>query len=464
MKPTMALFVIIIALFAYAPASHAQPSLAPDILVNLVNQDPGPATAGDTVDVRIGVQNNGDLATNSLVMEFVPSYPFQLVSGEDAVQKLGTIQGSSGTNSANLKVVKYLVRVDKDAAAGDYLFKVKYYEEGSTATTEETVTVTVQGSESAEVIHINQTVLVPGKEDGLQFIINNVGTAPLRDLTFSWENTDKAILPVGSDNTRYIKYIDVGKSAELDYKVIADSNADPGLYLLGLHLSYTDPSRNGTKTISTQAGVYVGGGTDFDVAFSQNANGQMSFTVANIGSNPAYSVAVSIPNQRAWQVTGSNTNIVGNLNKGDYTTASFALQSSLSNRTATAGASGATGTSGQRQAGQGQFPQGSPSDQNQTVQFRQMNFSSSSILVHIAYTDTRGIRQTVDKEVTVGSGSASAGAGFASRQAATQQSVFVKYKWYFIGFVVLLVGFIVYRRISKKRLVEQEARVAGKKR
>ena len=115
--------------------------------------------------------------------------------------------------------------------------------------------------------------------------------------------------------------------------MIADTNAQPGLYKLNLYLSYGDSISNKTNKISTIAGVYVGGGTDFDVAFSDNANGQMSFTVANIGSNPANSVSVVIPEQNSWSVSGSNSVIIGNLNKGDYTVASFKLQSSTGNMT-----------------------------------------------------------------------------------------------------------------------------------
>jgi len=42
------------------------------------------------------------------------------------------------------------------------------------------------------------------------------------------ENTDNIILPVGSDNTKHIKYIDPGEGQDLEYQVIADTNAVPG--------------------------------------------------------------------------------------------------------------------------------------------------------------------------------------------------------------------------------------------
>ena len=41
----------------------------------------------------------------------------------------------------------------------------------------------------------------------------------------------------------------------------------------------------------------------------------------------AYSVKVSIPDQEGYKVSGSSSTIVGNLEKGDYTIASFNVAS-----------------------------------------------------------------------------------------------------------------------------------------
>ncbi|MBU4222799.1 MAG: hypothetical protein KKD46_05980, partial [Euryarchaeota archaeon] len=277
------------------------------------------------------------------------------------------------------------------------------------------------------------------------FTINNVGNAPLRDLTFYWENGDNIILPVGSDNTRYLKYIDVGEGADLDYQVISDTNTIPGLYKLNLYLTYEDPVSKTEKKISTIAGVYVGGGTDFDVAFSESANGETSFSIANIGSNPAYSVSVIIPEQRNWRVTGSNSVIIGNLNKGDYTVASFKLQSSTStitsqNRTAPAGAN-IQERSAQR-------------SMNSSI-----NGSSDTLLMQIAYTDTMGERNIIEKEVkVVGVQSTAVTDGLTAmqgRRGAVQQEG-VSYIWYLIGIAVLVVGFVAYRKYRSQKLIDPD--------
>ena len=271
-----------------------------------------------------------------------------------------------------------------------------------------------------------------------------MGNSPLRDLTFYWENTDNIVLPVGSDNTKYIKYIEIGNSSNLEYQVIADTNAQPGLYKLNLHLSYQDSLSNQTKTINTIAGIYVGGGTDFDVAFSDNSNGQMSFSVANIGSNPANSVSVMIPDQPSWSVSGSNSVIIGNLNKGDYTVASFKLQSAMSNMTF------------QNRAGRNS----SSYTQGRSFQ-RTTNSSPDTLLMQIAYTDTMGVRTVVEKQVNLGSQNSASADGqtaFQGRRggAAQTASVIPTYAWYVLGIGVIFVGFVVQRKYNSRKLLDPD--------
>jgi hypothetical protein len=448
MKKTMLPVLIILVLMACTPAVNAALAGSTVLSISLANYDPDPAIAGDPVEVRIGIQNIGGTTTNDLMMEVVPEYPFELVPGENAVHDAGIVQEYQADSTANIKIVTYKMQINKNAPAGSYELKVMYYEKGSTEMIRKSLYLDVKSKETAQVIHIDKSILVPGKQSSLKFTINNLGNAPLRDLTFNWDNDQNIILPVGSDNTRYIKYIDIGNGTDLEYQVIADTNAQPGLYKLNLHLSYDDTFSNTTKTISTFAGVYVGGGTDFDVAFSDNANGIMSFSVANIGSNPANSVSVVIPEQPVWSVSGSNSVIIGNLNKGDYTVASFKLQSSISNI-----------SSRNRVARNNSNSQGMPMQRSMNGS---TNSSSDTVLVQIAYTDTMGERTVVQKEVKIGLqnvASADGLTGSQGRRGVQQASVFSTYMWYFIGIAVLLAGFVGYRKYTSRKLIDPDFKI-----
>ncbi|MCK4555081.1 MAG: COG1361 S-layer family protein [Candidatus Aenigmarchaeota archaeon] len=436
MKPTIFSVLMVMALVFFVPVAYASLDDNTAISISLVNQDPDPAVAGNIFDMRLSVINIGGNAANNLIIEIVPEYPFELVSGELSLQNIGTITGYQGYYDENMKVVKYRIMVDPSAPTGRYNVKVKYYEEGSYYVTEKNIPMDVKNKEVAEIIHIDKTLLVPGNQSRMKFTISNVGNAPLNDLIFSWENEDKIVLPVGSDNTRYIKYIDVGGSADVEYQVIADTNAVIGLYQLNLYLTYEEYANGSSKTISTIAGVYVGGETDFDVAFSESSLGQTSFSVANIGSNPANSVFVIIPEQKGWIVSGSSSVIIGNLNKGDYTVASFGLKSLRSNVDLTEGVN--TDAMTQR------FAQ------------RPMADSTGTLTIQIAYTDTLGERHIIEKDVKVASiDVASANEQvFTKRGSMNAQTGLSQYNNYFVAIAILVILAFLYKKYKRRKLMD----------
>ncbi len=437
-KTRYILGLMLIMVISLAGAVFADPGDSQIITVSLINQDPDPASAGNIVELRIGVENNGGESAENVILELVPQYPFEMVPGESPVQEIGTIKPY--LDSSDMKIVKFRLRVDRDANEGQYGLEIWEYEEGKRdkIRVEKTITIDVANRESAEIIYIDKVELVPGRQTNMKFTINNVGSAPLRDLTFSWENEDDVILPVGSDNTKYIKYLDVSEKTELSYEVIADSNAEPGLYKLLLSLKYDDSITGVEKEIATIAGVYVGGETDFDVAFSESSMGEYSFTIANIGCNPAYSVSVIVPEQKNWKVSGSNSAIIGNLNKGDYTVASFSLQQS--------------------------GPPSSLEQDSKITDERKANYlsgnrtmpddASNTIEIEIAYTDTMGERKTVKNVVSINANSEtdamSARLSRAGKVNPTQNAITTTH-WIALGLGLIIVV-VLYRRHRKKKL------------
>lgn len=344
------------------------------LTASLVNQNPDPAIAGNTVELRIGVENWGSAPAQGYEVEILFKYPFEALAGESYIQSTGNLQGFQTVDDQ--KILKFRLRTDKDAGQTSYPIDILIYKSGEKGVSaiKKTLYVDVKNRESAEVIYIDKVKLIPGLQTPVEFTINNVGAAPLRDMSFSWENEDDIILPVGSSDTKYVKFLGIGEKTTLSYDVIADTNAASGLYKLKLSLMYEDPISGEEKEITNNAGIYVGGITDFEVAFSEMSSGETSFSIANIGSNPASSVSVIIPEQTGWSTLGSNSMIIGNLNKGDYTVASFALKENEDKKT-------------------------------KTTDTKTDNAKSSSniIQVDIAYTDTMGERIVVSKDVKMGS-------------------------------------------------------------
>jgi len=95
-----------------------------------VNQNPTSAVTGEYVYLLFKIENWGTENAENVTFELLPQYPFSLDPGMNAKQDLGTITGLQRGNNAYL--VKYKVKVDKDAIEGDNEIKIKYsYDDGN---------------------------------------------------------------------------------------------------------------------------------------------------------------------------------------------------------------------------------------------------------------------------------------------------------------------------------------------
>jgi hypothetical protein len=371
---------------------------------------------GETRTLTLTLRNDGSYDARHITLKFQDTDYISLV-------------GSSSVYAASIsawcsKDVTITVHVAKGAPSGTYAIPVtctfdQYYSEGSETITETmpevsySIALRVPQGALLDIVDVVPSELVPGAKTELQFTIANLGSFPLQDLVFSWTEPTGVILPVASDNTKHIGYIDAGASTVVAYTVVADVNADAGLYQLDLTLEFEDES-GGSRALTTTVGLVIGGGTDFDVTVSESSSEETSLYVANTGNNPAYSVTVRIPTQEHFTAQGSASSIVGNLDEGDYTIVSFEVSSAST-------AFGMPGSASQ----------------------------SNNLKVAIDYTDTTGVRRTVEKTVPIQLSSMNStmtqfGPGMRQQQQSTWKNTTV------IGTIALALlligGFIYYKK------------------
>ncbi|MBI2138188.1 hypothetical protein HYU13_01240 [Candidatus Woesearchaeota archaeon] len=444
------IFIELFVLAILMAGAYADENDSPVLKITMLNQEPDPARAGETAELRFRVENIGGGTVENVELEILENYPFTLID-EKVAQKLVTLYAyQTGKNFIN---TKFKVKIDKDAVKGQHELKARYRQAGK-----EWVTagfkVDITSKEFAQIIYVDKSKVEPGKETEMKFTITNIGNAPLQNMVFSWSEPNGALLPVFSDDTKYVKYLDIGDSAELVYIVVADVNAEPGLYKLDLMLSYESLANSTASVIKTKAGVFIGGETDFEVAFSESSQGQTSLSVANTGNNPALSVSVKIPEQSGFRVTGSSSAIIGNLDKGDYTVVSFPI--------VPGGMGGAGNFSGsrQRQAGQG-IPNTGANNPTNSRMAGSGSAGGNVLKVIIDYTDTTGERRSIEKNVAIqfraSSGDpSSANAPDMSHMASRQRASFWQSKTFY-GIILLFAaaGLVFYRKKSlREKLIK----------
>jgi hypothetical protein len=440
MRKVIALCGVVALLVCLAPPSSA----GTDGNVVISSVTPTELLPGETKALTLTIQNGGSYDAKRVTLNFQDNQYISVI-------------GSSSVYMASLngwcyKDVTITVHVAKGAPSGTYAIPVtctfdQYYSVGGQSVTEAmpevTYSIVLKVAQGA-IIDISDIVpseLVPGEGTELKFTITNIGNAPLQDLVFSWNEADGVILPVSSDNTKYIDSMDVGESTEVAYTVVADVNAAAGLYQLDLILEFEDES-GGSRSMSTTAGIVIGGGTDFDVTFSESSTGGTSLFVANTGNNPAYSVTVRIPEQDNFNVQGSKASIVGNLDKGDYTIVSFQI---------TSADQGFGGTSATDLPPQTQLSE--EERQQLREEFLQRNAAQNNNLdVLIEYTDATGIRRTVEKTVPIQLTALSSDEAQFNPRMRQQQSTWNNPTLIgTIALVVLLIGGYIYYKKRKPR-------------
>jgi len=388
------------------------------LTLDLLNQDPDPVKPGDVLEIRLALQNTGYEDLENCVLEIKPEYPFKALTGETLVKNIGTL--GKRYEDTRQKVVKFKLGIENNVNEGKYPLKVYIYttkDNGRLTLTKE-FDIEIDSESNAEIEYISVEKMVPGQKTNLVFGIKNVGNSPLKNAMFSWDCTNDVILPVGSSNVKHINLIDIGDTANVSFEVLTNVNTKPGLYKLDMVLTYDDIealqtiTEAGTvenqkrKEIKSKAGIYVGGTTDFDIAFMERSpTGDYTFTVSNIGNNAANSVKVSVPLQANWTIAdgSSNSVVLGNLQKGDNTIADFSLKPAAMEK---------------------ELP----------------------IKFEISYTSNDGIRQTVERELPLYSSSFTPLAE--SDESGGGNSSSLKY----IGLAILacVAGAVIYKKRQKK--------------
>ncbi|MFH0906434.1 MAG: COG1361 S-layer family protein [archaeon] len=421
------------------------------INAEIINQSPSPVRAGEIVEIQFGITNLGGVIAKDVVIQLEASYPFKEITGESltkTIQSINPYQKNEYTQT-----ISYKLLVDRDATDGTYEIKLNLLDSTNVSKIF-SFNIEVIGKEYAQIITINKANIDFGKEEDLVFKITNTGSSPLRNLVFSWKDASSVILPVYSDNTKYIKYLDVGESRDVSYKVMANTNSDPGLYLLNLKLEFENNDFN-ANIIETTAGIFVGGKTDFDVTFAESESGKISLSIANIGNNPAYSVNISVPTQENYKTTGSNSSIIGNLDKGDYTVVTFQISSTSTSRsfsTTSTAVSNLQTTNNTRQRPSMQLQNTDqnnnfPKDQNSTV-------AKNNLKVNIEYTDSAGVRHLIEKSITLELNATATATTTLTTSRAVQSKNKINATNIIIIVVILILliaGFVFYKIKTKKK-------------
>ncbi len=291
--------------------------------ISLINQNPDPVYAGDVFEVTIGIENMGYGTIDNVILEIEENYPFSLVSASD-IEIDNVYSSDEYTTTEKIKL-----KVEAGTLAGEYNLIINQIDGNSVI--EHLIPINVASNKNIEIVSIDKNSIIPGAIENISFIIKNVGSTNLRNIEFSWEDEDNVILPVNGDNKVFIDKLSSNEEKEVFFTISSSNLVDADLYQIDISLSYENTKTSEITTESSNTGIYVGGETQFDIILDEISSEEYVFSIANIGANDATSVKVSLSKENKMDDIIKTAEIIGDLNKGDYTTLSFEISNLIGN-------------------------------------------------------------------------------------------------------------------------------------
>ena len=281
--------------------------------ITLINQDPATAQPGEYVDLKFKISNQGLDPAEDTSVELVESFPFSLDPDVSANRELGDMRGAAiGDDSY---IVEYRVRVDENAVESENEISLNYTigDDDFSVTRNFDISVDDVGTDFE---------LSAGKVSASSIPVNldNIGDKSAESVHVVLP--DQSGIEKKGVETQVVGSMDSGENKEVDFAV---SNISVGSsYRFEIH--YTDGNGVRRELVrNIEIGTIPVNPVQVTV---QSANpSETTFAVSNTGGKQISSVITQLQDENV-DVLGSSTQVLGNLNSGDYTLATFDLESS----------------------------------------------------------------------------------------------------------------------------------------
>ncbi len=326
--------LIILVLLVFYVSAAAQKTQRPvnmhDLVISMINQEPDPAEPGKHVDARFKFDNNGTEEAISVEVEILPEYPFSLDAGREAMRSIGTIQSRQKGDVG--VIVKYRLRVDKNAVEGENELKIRYRIDNGVWIEPEEFFVDVQTHDAILSVQsiISESSIAPGSKSLLKIGIKNMADSLIKDAKVNLDLSSVPLVPAGSTNEKTLYQLDSKSSYDFEFNLIAEPDAESKIYKIPLHLEYFDEL--GKKYTKNQTiGLTVGAKPDLSVTlddseiYEAQKPGEIVVKVVNKGVTDIKFMNLKLIPSNEYRILSNEEVYIGNIDSDDYETADFNL-------------------------------------------------------------------------------------------------------------------------------------------
>jgi len=274
---------------------------APIVSITKVRQDPNPAVPGEIIDLLLEVENLGSGEIESLEITIPSQYPIS-VYGDINTKQIGSLQGyQEGSNSVQ---VNFKLFVNLNAEDESVKLEIRYAHDA-------------EGSGTSYISNEIE-ILVDNPSTGFEVtgsqVSENIAEVYVVN---SGRNTASSILMFVNDERAYsIDDLEAGALATAYVALPDNFNTSD---LLNINFQYTD-SANIRRESTSFARIYPLQVSDIEVLVRDISGSIVTVAIVNAGNFPLYAVSV-----KSIGYSSATQSIVGNLDAGDYSLATFTL-------------------------------------------------------------------------------------------------------------------------------------------
>lgn len=386
--------VLAIILFSFlaAEVSAVYMTDSPVVVIDKIRQDSNPAIPGDVVTLHLEVENLGAGEVANLEITLVPSFPFSLYGDETATKTILSLSGyQHGDDSVQ---ISYDLLVSENAvdATRDIEFQYTY---GTGGTSDWYATTDIEVLVENPRANFDITGKQISENLARLFIVNSGDNDAQAGLLFI-KGEGGQVYSTGKISAGNMTSLEVSIPEGIENEV-------------QIEIQYTD-SAGIRRSFSDTIDIYMSDVVDVEVFVQEATTSSLTLAVVNAGNFPLYAVSVGVPKQPGYIVSGAPNNVLGNLDAGDYSFATFSV--------------GVVNVTGKPTTSEG-------------------------LQVEVSYTDGLGERRVVTKTLTTSNPSTAMDMEkFGGRTTGADNSYLV---YGFAGLVVIVGGYFAFRRRRAKK-------------
>ncbi|MFC1769030.1 COG1361 S-layer family protein [Nanoarchaeota archaeon] len=335
------LFVIFCLMMGTVSGTTSFPSTSHNVDISLVNQEPDPVQPGEILEVRFKLENFGGDRADNVQVEILPEYPFSLLPGDSSVINIGSLQARQ--KDENGAIVKFRLKVDENAVEGESDLEVRYKMGSGGWITPDEYSISIRTFDAIISVESVESVpknFAPGGTGTLRLEIKNLADSVLKNVktklnirqtditTTAITTTEYPFSPIGSSNEKTLEMLNPGETEIIEFKLIADPDAEANIYKVPILITYADELAN-NYTSDIIVGLIIGETPDLVVNLEESAvkmrgmSGMVSIKLINKGTNDIKFCYVTLEESDDFEILSPSEVYVGSVDSDDYETVDF---------------------------------------------------------------------------------------------------------------------------------------------